>query len=349
MNISDDALKMIFCNDAKLKFEVMKDKKRYLVPVDFFLKTIHRKTDNAIQLLEILKHSVYIQKGTTLGDILLALEPWQDAISSYTGRDVNSYIAEVKKLFSVEPDEQEKYKDAWLDFQSVTIISQQKEKFYKDNGEAVMGFFGRDYTREVVSKKLNTFSKVQDEVYQFHMYIGEDPQHYSIPDLRISRNIPVFINPNSYIITHDDEVFTTENPAIHSVEKCRFIICKKYTPTINFEDFIYSIFANGFFFHSPKDAEIAYESTSKILEEDAHSQEDELEDDDISTDELRIEVREGVMDNVYTHLMEEFALVEHYIEECKKEDHTQVELGINPLEESEKEIVNMLYINIDKK
>lgn len=346
MNISDDILKMIFCNDAKLKFEVMKDKKRYLVPVDFFLNTIHKKKNNAIQLLEILKHSVYIQKGTTLGDILLALEPWQDAISSYVGRDVNAYIAEVKKLFSIEPEEQDKYKDAWLDFQSVTIISQEKEKFYKDNGEAVMGFFRRDYTREVISKKLNTFSKTQDEVYQFHMYIGEDPQHCSIPDLRISRNIPVFINPNSYILTHDDEVFTTENPAIHAVEKSKFIICKKYNAAINFEDFVYSIFANGFFFHSPKDAEIAYESISKALEENENYEEDDF---DISTDELRIEVREGVMDDVYSHLMEEFELVEHYIKECRKEDHTQVELGINPLEESQKEIVNMLYINIEKK
>ncbi len=88
--------KLIFCADSILRFRSDYDSTTAL-PLITLQNEIGKGDDAPYFFLRFFRHEVLVEKGTTLANILLAIEPWQELLTAYLDRDVAAYIDEIRK------------------------------------------------------------------------------------------------------------------------------------------------------------------------------------------------------------------------------------------------------------
>src|SRR5690606_9734947 len=91
---------LIFCSDSVLRFRSVSDDKT-AYPLPLVQQAMNREDDDPFFLLGCFDLRVSVESGTTLANILIALEPWKALLGAYLKRDVEAYIDEVRKPVAV--------------------------------------------------------------------------------------------------------------------------------------------------------------------------------------------------------------------------------------------------------
>ena len=90
---------LVFCNDSVLRVKSYHEDKEIYYPLSD-LQSYYEEDESFI--IRFFQQNVFFEQNTTLANVLLAIEPWQNIISKYTDRDVNAYCAACKKPSDAE-------------------------------------------------------------------------------------------------------------------------------------------------------------------------------------------------------------------------------------------------------
>lgn len=132
-----------------------------------------------------LSKMVIFEEGLTIGSFLTNLEPFQEYLNEYLGKDISAYIRESKKLISIE---QRKNFDWITLFHNYTIceineLNEDKEKLLTNQWKIY-------------------------ENYSIAAYNHDDSEHYAVEKYAIQKiqHIPLFLDKNTRIIINEKEI-----------------------------------------------------------------------------------------------------------------------------------------------
>lgn len=176
---------IIFCSDGILRFKYTEKSKMF--PAKFIQEKI-QKTDMSFWF-EFWNNNTFFEKDLTIGNFLKCLEPWQDFLSQFTGKKVNEYILESKKLVNIKEKD---FKLDWISLNYITEINP-KIEYEKSSIEEMKNF--EKWLNTPKDRKLTGYFDI-DSFYKLTGYkIGEQEQYCveysSMSDLK---NIPFVLS-----------------------------------------------------------------------------------------------------------------------------------------------------------
>ena len=229
---------LVFFNDSVLRVKSYQNDKEIHYPL-LDLQTYYGEDESFI--IRFFKQNVSFEQGSTLANVILALEPWQNIISKYTDRNVNAYCAECKKpsdanqLFS------------FLEISKSASISRNYEYPSIMECEDFNDFFNNKNNRV----KTNLFDI--DSGTSMCGFQNGDNSNYSICHVAFHeiKNTPIIFTTqqkNSYL--DKDLNFLAEHIDGYFIDKNKITSC--YSPAeLNLTEAISAIFIDGLFYHSP--------------------------------------------------------------------------------------------------
>lgn len=300
--------KLIFCNDSILRFSADYGRGSSAIP----LESIQKTDKDPFFILKFFKKRVAIEKGTTLGSLIVALEPWKDAFSAYLDRDVGAYIEEAKRIntkivmtnefdwihvqksVSIHRDyEYEHSEDDDFDFQK--MLNRKRTPLKKMNIESTVDAFG------IKSNNIETYS-----------LSGTFDTICNVP-IGLSKFNLVYSMFNGEENLFNDNAFGVS--ANH--ENVRLVVGDS---DFQLQELIEAIFVSGLFYYSPQIGKNNTEALqamfedmerNKLLEEseiDEDEVSEEMEDDDVNENEpkrMKVSIAPGAFDSVISHMEEE--------------------------------------------
>lgn len=300
---------LVFCNDSVLRVKNYHDGKEIYYPLTE-LQTFYREDETF--LLRFFNQNVFFEKETTLANIILALEPWQNIIAKYTDRDVNAYCAACK----TPVDATQTF--SYLEISKLMTFFQHYEYPPMADDEDLMAYLNnRDHRIETGLFNMETETMMCG-------YHQGDNTHYSTSSLAFDliKHTPVIV------VTRQKNVFLdkrlrclSEQIRGFSSDKNQITSCYSLAE-ITFCEALSAIFIDGLFYHQPVTKERS-DAFHQMLTEAAASYDDEAEtqpalqvvDDsqplpDESEPTLRIGVAPGAFDSVIEHETEKEQLWE---------------------------------------
>lgn len=230
--------KLIFCKDSILRFCSVYDEKN-LIP----LNCLEDSENEFKTLLKYLNKTIMIQEETTLGSIIISLEPWKNAIKELLGNNIESYIKEIKNI-SIMHDEFE-----WINISKKTEVTTN----YKNEN---LGFFKIKSNFEICGYKYN------------------DNNDFSIAtDIHKLKNVPVIFTKKNYIIgkknTTEKDMFLNKSISGFFERENHYFI-KDESSTITLYDFLETIFKNGLIYNDPIDQDNTFEGLDDLLKNETY-------------------------------------------------------------------------------
>lgn len=172
---------VIFCKDGILRFR-SGTAEQVAVPLVMIQQVTER--DNYPFFMEYMRHPVTLESGSTIGSFLLCLEPWAEVASSLTDRQVDAYIAELRK-----PSSEESTFDR-CEIRKHVSFYQEMHHDPIPEGVGIMEWFNRDRGAPVW---LDRYQINAD--YGISGYKNGDNANYSMStSIHKLKNVPLVIN-----------------------------------------------------------------------------------------------------------------------------------------------------------
>lgn len=176
---------LVFSSDGVLRAKLGDNKPA--LPL-FFLKTQSKHSE--LRFMSYwLSQTVIFEEGLTIGSFLTNLEPFQDYLNEYLGKDISAYIKESKKLISIE---QRKNFDWITLFHNYTIceineLNEEKEPLLTNQWKIY-------------------------ENYSIAAYNYDDSEHYAVEKYAIQKiqHIPLFLDQKTRIIINEKEILNID-------------------------------------------------------------------------------------------------------------------------------------------
>lgn len=287
---------IIFCKDGILRFRFNKDKS-VMIPLILIQK--HLKEDDYPFFLNQLKKIAILEKGSTVGTFLLALEPWAEVVKNLIGSDVPAYINTVRK-----PSKLTNEFDSVI-IQKVTSVRRHVNLIIADENMDVLDWMNDTKTRLEPSDDFKINS-----VYDVSGYDIGDANNYSMSNVSIEKlkNVPLVFSDTHYLTTQGKSktepghLLNIRCKGVHK-EKNHYYIEGKVN--INLHDILDAVINNGLIHYSPQEAnekeELVNEALSAInnMIESGVTNEDSVIDD-YSDESIDYEMKEwnDILSNV---------------------------------------------------
>jgi len=269
---------VVFCNDGKLRLTGFM---KQALPIEILQKDYAQRTGRKADffLLKYLDSPALIEEGTTISNIMLAIEPWADLLSEYLERDVYAYIQEFKKDNGNDNNSNIEA-DAWIGIHRTINFSirykEDKDDEIKLDGDNI----SNDKIRRYISRERKYTTELEDSFRMEEMlvashYIKGKDTHYGLSYDPKYKNIPVFIDNKVKVHQFDNKniknnmKFINENA--HTVRKTDFgdvASIDKELYGLTFSEVLKAIFQYGFTAYSPKDYEYQTALIIEALEKD---------------------------------------------------------------------------------
>lgn len=238
---------LVFCKDNILRLTGFM---RTALPMDLLQKDYAEQTGKNPDyfLLKYLNSKVLIEEGTTLDNILLSLEPWEEMLSVYLDVDLKAYIEEYKKEKEVENNN-----DGWIGIGKTISFS---TSYKKSKVRKLKTDRGTTFKTESITDEINNF-EMEEEYYASYYNKGSN-EHYSLSDMK--RNIPVYIENRVKVFeflsdekTNEMLLLNKDAYSLEQIEGIRFIsMNKNLFKSLSFSEFLNAIFTYGFSAYSPQ-------------------------------------------------------------------------------------------------
>lgn len=261
---------VIFCNDGKLRLTGFM---RQALPLELLQKDYSEKTGKSgdFYLLRHIDSPVIIEKGTTLSNVMLALEPWAEMLGFYLKKDVSAFIDEFKKDVSATSIKAIK-KGSWIGIGRVISFSmpyKQKEREL-DEGVNDMRMSFR-VKREYTTEPSDAF-KMLDAVHASY-YVEGIEEHYSLSFGPHYRDVPVFIDNkikvhqfNKKDLREDMCLLNSNANSVKRVDGYNVATIEEDSfGALTFAEVLKAIFIYGFSAYSPEDSERQASTIADII------------------------------------------------------------------------------------
>lgn len=241
---------LIICVDSILRFRSDYD---MAIAVPMLSVQEQLGKNDPFFFLKYFRNKVIIEKGVTISNIFLAIEPWQAMLSAWLEIDIAAYIAEIRK-----PSQEEPIFD-WISIQRITSVHRvYQRKDMKDN-EKLSEYFNREHTP---TKYFNI-----ESVCMASGYRKGDKEHYSISEyIHEIKNIPVIASDRQILIGYDDNNTDILNDKCFGIYDNRNIKYIQGTTSFAFHELMEAIFNDGLFYNSPQTACHSLEMIKEMLE-----------------------------------------------------------------------------------
>lgn len=290
-----------FCNDAILRFSsYYAQKGEVSIPLTDLAEVLGKTND--MMLTSVLRRRVVIEAGVTVGSFLLALEPWQELVSALTDRQVDKYIAELRK----PSDEQ----NAFDRCEIRQMVSVTREFIHEPCPEGVdwLDWLQRPDRGEI--KWGDNFSCGSE--YDICGYNDGDPSNYSMStNIHRLKNVPLTINRIPVLFIRDPEAVKLFNPEAKGVRvlpgrsDCTMMaMAVEPDMAISLGELLEVVIAHGLWNDTPQGAialeEMLKERVASLQEFLAEESKDEQEDEDDEEEYKgrRIVVAPGAFDGI---------------------------------------------------
>lgn len=229
---------LVFCNDSVLRVKSYHEGKEIYYPLSD-LQSYYEEDESFI--IRFFQQNVFFEQNTTLANVLLAIEPWQNIISKYTDRDVNAYCAACKKPSDAEQT------FSFLEISKSSTFSRHYHYLPMKDDEDLTDFFNNRNNRiktDLIDIETRT------TMCGFH---HGDPEHYSASHIAFDKikHTPIIVaSQQKNIFLGKESKKLTENIQGLFVDKRNITAC--YSPAeLSFCEAIYAIFIDGLFYHQP--------------------------------------------------------------------------------------------------
>ncbi|HGJ4328650.1 TPA: hypothetical protein ACJGNR_005011, partial [Salmonella enterica subsp. diarizonae serovar 61:z52:z53] len=326
---------LIFCADSILRFRSDYDNTTAL-PLVTLQNEIGHGCNDPYFLLRFYRHEVLVEKGTTLTNILLAIEPWKELLTAYLDRDVGAYIDEVRKPSKLTTLELE-----WIGidrrtgfYRSYDYPEQQKDEDFED----YLNRKGKPTNKFEINSgcDISGFSKGRDE-------------RWSISgDIHEVKNLPVILL-NKQILSAPKEsginLLNSNVDGVYEYDNGGFI---NGDTVFLLHEVLETIFIYGLFYYSPIDAKKSNDMLlSKLNEYNEIVQDARLSIVDEEHEEektIKLEVVEGAFDEFIRHIEYEKEYWKKLKEKCKINNKSPVRIGkIIPAEAPELRLFGKVF------
>ena len=288
---------LIFCNDSVLRMKNYHNDKVILYP---FLDIQHFLKEDPIVILKLFRQPVNLEQGTTLANIILALEPWAKIISNYTDRDVQAYCDACRKLGGIEQE------FSFIEISKGLYNNRHYNHLPRKEGEGLSEWLNRDD-----SHMKTSFFDLENSLSMCGFIEGDDSNYSMSVAFNKIRNTPVFIaNKQHNIFSHGRSKEILLNQDIDGVKTYSNHSLFYSEAELSFEELITAVFIDGLFYEKPmsdEDNEAFIEQLDSSMRE---AKEADYEDiDDISNvsrirkdeEDLTIEMAPGAFDPLIAH------------------------------------------------
>ena len=229
---------LVFCNDSVLRVKSYHNEKEIHYPL-LDLQTYYGEDESFI--VRFFKQNVSFEQGTTLANVILALEPWQNIISKLTDRNVNAYCTECKK----PSDANQIF--SFLEISKSASFSRHYEYPSFMECEDFNAFFNNKNNRV----KTNLFNI--DTGTSMCGFNDGDNNNYSICHVAFHeiKNTPIIFTTQQKNLFFDKELnYLAEQIDGYFIDKNKITAC--YSPAkLNLTEAISAIFIDGLFYHWP--------------------------------------------------------------------------------------------------
>lgn len=317
--------KLIFCNDAVLRFQSTTDSSHAIALED--IQNIADK-DNPYFFLKFLGHETIIERGTTLGQILISLEPWEKLVSSLTGRNVAEYIKATKKP-TVVSDNQDIIDFDFVNIHKIGYITSDYNHVEWEENEDINEFINkpREPNGQYVLRIENSCCG----------YSLEDDINYSLATIFSKiKNLPVNLTKKMFI---DANNLLKDGESISSLgsREEQKIIYGKHEYTL--QELLEAIIIDGLFYETPqgmdehteylKELFKTFKSPEDIANEQEQEKEEEVVKEAANDDEkpMKVEIAEGAFDGLIDHYENEKNSWEVVKDHCKSLGKHSIKIG----------------------
>ena len=295
----DVYVNLVFCNDSVLRVKNYHDGKEIYYPlVD--LQSYYEEDETFI--IRFFQQNVFFEQNTTLANVILAIEPWQNILSKYTDRDVNAYCTACKKPSDAEQT------FSFLEISKLATFSRHYHYLPMKDDEDLTDFFNNRNNRiktDLIDIETRT------TMCGFH---HGDPEHYSASHIAFDKikHTPIIVaSQQKNIFLGKESKKLTENIQGLFVDKRNITAC--YSPAeLSFCEAIYAIFIDGLFYHQPMTQErndaFNQELEDAMAEFEAEKEKrptlklvDDTEPSDETEKALKVKVAPGAFDSVIEH------------------------------------------------
>lgn len=324
---------LVFCNDSILRVKNYHDGKEIYYPLAD-LQSYYAEDESFI--IRFFQQNVFFEQNTTLANVILAIEPWQNIIAKYTDRDVNAYCAECKK----PADATQTF--SFLEISKSASFSRHYDYIPMKDDEDLNDFFNNKNHR--IKTDLIDI-ETSSTMCGFHR---GDHQRYSASHIAFDeiKHTPIIVaNQQKNIFLGKESNKLTDSIQGFFVDKNNITAC--YSPAeLSFSEAIYAVFVDGLFYHWPMTKERNNAFNQEI--EDAMAEFDEGKEkqptlklvdatnqpSDAAEKELKVKVAPGAFDSVIEHEMEN---ANEWDEIYAKLVHkSNLKIGKMPMSEQEK-------------
>lgn len=252
---------LVFCNDSILRVKSYRHGKEIYYPL-LDLQSYYQ--EDASFIIRLLNAKTSFEKNTTLSNVILALEPWQELLSKYTDRHIDAYCVECKKPSDA------KQAFSYLKIAKFGTLSRHYQYRPIGENEDIEDYFNCQDCRI----ETDLFD-VEHSVHMSGIVDGEKEQFST-------SCIPFSEIKNTDIITANNSIHTLiEKDLSKSVSEIRGItvgdsnVATYYSPAkFTFHEIIYAIFVSGLFYQKPMTKE-RYEVFSREILNDTNALENE--------------------------------------------------------------------------
>ncbi len=288
---------LIFCNDSVLRMKNYHNDKVILYP---FLDIQHFLKEDPIVILKLFRQPVNLEQGTTLANIILALEPWAKIISNYTDRDVQAYCDACRKLGGIEQE------FSFIEISKGLYNNRHYNHLPRKEGEGLSEWLNRDD-----SHMKTSFFDLENSLSMCGFMEGDDSNYSMSVDFNKIRNTPVFIaNKQHNIFSHGRSKEILLNQDIDGVKTYSNHSLFYSEAELSFEELITAVFIDGLFYEKPMSDEDNEAFIAQLDSSMREAKEADYEDiDEISNvspirkdeEDLTIEIAPGAFDPLIAH------------------------------------------------
>lgn len=189
---------------------------------------------------------IILEDGVTVANVLKALEPWADILSSMYDVNIKSYIDFIKK-----PSFARNAYD-WIGIQKIYEVGRDVEFIRNENSS------DKGYMQAKVKKELNTFS--MEEKYTVSAYKKNDPEHYCIgSNLHAIKNVPLIISDINILTVFNMSEQPIINPSLKGLQEQGNVGYLVGDNQLTLNELLNALFQYGFYSRTPEDGEKMHE------------------------------------------------------------------------------------------
>ena len=304
---------LILCSDSILRFRSDYDETTALP-----LRSIQQATSDAdpFFLLRFFRHTVMIEEGTTLADVLVAIEPWKELLTAYLDRDIGAYISEVRK-----PSPPTTWGLQWIGIDRLSTVYRAYQHQDREEGE--------DFTAWINRERIPTKAFEIETSCNASGFIKGDKDRWSLSEnIQEIKNLPIILdNKHTLSTLRKDDLLNENTSGVCRTEGSRFVYGET---SFSFYEVMEAIFISGLFFHTPCAAAQCFDGLQSCISElkNEVSKETNTELSDSEEEKpLKLEVAEGAFDSLANHIEFETANWQSIKKQCQRESALPVRIG----------------------